>query len=163
MYMYRIAKYNLNSYDENGIFTEAEWTDYSDIGKTFHGETLTEEAYLLVETQYITTAQCLFENTCREEISIANLQKYQSDLPWANHQMIGKTQLAEIMRDCFRNKCWCRLYGENFYIHFGYDFYMYIGCTVPYDEVQKICNANQLYVIEQESPYLTIDGDPTSL
>lgn len=160
MYMYRIAKYNLSGY-ENGVFTRDDWTDYSDIGQVFNGELLTEETYLMVENQYIKVAQCLFANTCQEEISIVNLQKYQSDLPWVNNQAVGKTQLTEIMRDCFRNKCWCRLHAEDFYIHFGYDFYMYVGCALSHNEVLKICTENRLYAVEQASPYLMLDQELT--
>ncbi len=156
MYMYRIAKYDLNNY-ENGIYTGADWTNYSDIGRTFNGVELTEKVYLHIESRYIRVAQILWKKSHCQSVCISNLEKYSSDLPWKNAQKIREAELAEIIRDCLRNKCWCRLYGENFYIHFGYDFYMYIGCTVPYAEVVRICRENQLYAVEQESPYLTID------
>lgn len=50
MYMYRIAKYDLNNY-ENGIYTGADWTNYSDIGRTFNGVELTEKVYLHIESR----------------------------------------------------------------------------------------------------------------
>lgn len=158
MNMYRIAKYDLNGYVD-GIFTLDEWTDYSDIGNIFSGKKLTQEMYEEIETKYIQSAQDIFMADHQKELSITNLQKYQSNLTWKNHQIIDKLHLGGIIRDCLRNKCWCRLSTENFYIHFGYDFYMYIGCSLSCDIVTKICAGNQLYVIECESPYLTIDQD----
>ncbi len=156
MNMYRIAKYDLSGYVDK-IYTRDEWTDYSDIGNVFNGKKLTKEIYLAVENNYIRVAQDIFVKSHQKEICITNLQKNQSYLLWQNNQIVGKTQLAEIIRDCLRNRCWCRLSSEEFYIHFGYDFYMYIGCSLSYKTVTQICNENQLYVIKQESPYLTID------
>ncbi len=156
MNMYRVAKYDLSGYID-GIYTRDEWTDYSDIGKVFNGEKLKKERYLAVESNYIQVAQDIFAKSQQKEISIMNLQKNQAHLLWENNQTVDKTQLAEIIRDCLRNRCWCRLSAEEFYIHFGYDFYMYIGCPLSYKTVTQICNENQLYVTKQESPYLTID------
>ncbi|MGN0570025.1 MAG: hypothetical protein ACI4N4_05920 [Candidatus Fimenecus sp.] len=158
MNMYRIAKYDLNGYVD-GVFIFDDWTDYSDIGNIFNGKEFTSEMYLEVEDKYIKSAQDIFIAAHQKELSITNLQKYQSNLIWKNNQMIDKLQLAEIIRDCLRNRCWCRLSSEDFYIHFGYDYYMYIGCMLPYDTVTKICAENQLYVIECESPYLNIDQE----
>lgn len=158
MNMYRIAKYDLNGYVD-GVFTLDDWTDYSDIGNVFNGQKLTREIYVDVEDKYIKTAQEIFIQSHQKEISIINLQKYQSNLIWKNNQKIDQLQLAKIIRDCLRNKCWCRLHSEEFYIHFGYDFYLYIGCSLSYDAVAKVCAENQLYVIEYESPYLTIDQE----
>lgn len=158
LYMYRIAKYDLQNY-KDGVYSQADWTDYSDIGRIFLGEKLTEEIYLNTERRYIRVAQILREKSHCQSVSIFNLEKHSPDLPWKNVQKIREAKLSEIIRDCLRNKCWCRLYGENFYIHFGYDFYMYIRCTVPYAEVVCICRENQLYAVEQDSPYVTIDSE----
>ena len=34
-----IVKYNPKYYDAKGVYTKDEWTDFSDIGKEFEGET----------------------------------------------------------------------------------------------------------------------------
>ena len=52
MHQYRITKYDPR-YRLNGAYTKEEWTDVSDVGRTFDGVPLTLQEYERVEQQHI--------------------------------------------------------------------------------------------------------------
>ena len=37
--------------------------------------------------------------------------------------------------------------------YFGYDYYLYIGSHLTYDEMKKIVNEQGLYIEKRKSPY----------
>ena len=51
-----IVKYSPDGYDEDGIYRRHEWTEYSDVGKTYAGKKLSLEEYLEIESRYIECA-----------------------------------------------------------------------------------------------------------
>lgn len=53
MKQYRVTKYNPACRDAGGAYQKDEWTDFSDIGKTFSGHILTADEYYEVEKHYI--------------------------------------------------------------------------------------------------------------
>jgi len=64
--------------------------------------------------------------------------------------------LADVCRLVLREILWCKLESTNgFYIHFGYDYYMYVGSPVSSQRAIDYGKQNGLYVEEMESPYLT--------
>ena len=43
---------------------------------------------------------------------------------------VHDTDIDAIVRMCLRESIWCKLQGDiGAYVHFGYDYYMYIGCS----------------------------------
>jgi hypothetical protein len=43
--------------------------------------------------------------------------------------LIVESEIENILKLILREKLWCKLVSEGkLFIHFGYDFYMYIGC-----------------------------------
>ncbi len=53
MFDWRVTKYDPKNRDHNGWYVKDEWTDYSDIGKSFEGKRLTFWEYFNVESKYI--------------------------------------------------------------------------------------------------------------
>ena len=132
MNKYRISKYN-PLYRCAERYLKAEWTDYSDIGKMFEDNILTEHEYKIVEQNYIFCLDDIIRLIGVHDLSITALECY-DDVPWKNNQSVSIELLPEIFRDCLRNKCWCKLESQEMYIHFGYDYYVYIGCVLSYQE-----------------------------
>ena len=65
-----------------------------------------------------------------------------------------------LVKDCLRKRCWCKLSADNFFIHFGYDYYMYIGCNISENRMNEIASQNCLYSeLIKQSPYLITDCD----
>jgi hypothetical protein len=63
--------------------------------------------------------------------------------------------LGDVCRLVLREILWCKLESENgFYIHFGYDYYMYIGGPAPSENSIAYGRQQGLFVEEMESPYL---------
>jgi len=60
------------------------------------------------------------------------------------------------MRMCLREAIWCKLEAEGrFYIHFGWDYYMYIGSDKSSADAIQLATSDGLFVEDFISPYLT--------
>lgn len=153
MNTYRVTKYD-PQYRDGGKYLRDEWTDYSDIGKTFRGEVLTESEYLTTEQNYIHCIIELLQTAGVQSLCIEDLEIHQP-IPWKNKQCLSAEKSADIIRDCLRNKCWCRLTEENqaAYVHFGYDYYTYAGIDLSHKAVEEICKKYALFGEVTESPY----------
>lgn len=169
MFGWRITKYNPEYRNSSGAYLRNEWTSISDIGKTFDGKKLTFKQYLKIEDAY-TEAIILFMTflkvnslcvTYLEECdSLTGKEKYYSPamLKQYNNMSLGKQvtqeEVADIARLVLREDLWCKLENEKMFVHFGYDYYMYIGSAYPSDSVIKAIEKLGLFVEPFESPYL---------
>lgn len=155
---YRITKYN-PKYRVDNVYTLSEWTAISDIGIEFNGKILTEEEYLKIEHSYLSVIRSILL-----ELSIAELQVTDFCSPnecdsLNNTTLASVDEILMVAKNCLREKCWCKLVGDNFFIHFGYDYYMYIGAPISLERIQCIANENNLYAERiLNSPYLFGDG-----
>lgn len=70
-----------------------------------------------------------------------------------NNTIIALENIADILKLILREQLWCKLENELMYIHFEYDFNMYIGVQDVNSVVTKI-RASGLNVEECRSPYL---------
>lgn len=136
----------------DGIYANEEWTDYTDIGKTFNGRVFTEPEYLCVEKQYIDSCLAIIKQLSITQMAIVGYEEYEP-LDWYDNQDVSIDVIDKLISDCLRNKCWCKLKSHNIYIHFGYDFYMYIGCKLKPPHIQSICKQFNLYSEVVDSPY----------
>lgn len=153
MNYYRISKYNPQNI-KNGKYVMDEWTDFSDIGEMFCGKILTEEEYLWTENNYILCIENIIENSGLRGFYIKGYEEYWEKCLWQNNQYVDKNSIAEIMSDCLRNKCWCKLINGDNYIHFGYDYYMYVGSFLPLKKMSEICGKYNLFCEIKKSPYI---------
>lgn len=150
MNCYRICKYDPQYRTPDGTYERDEWTDYSDIGKTFNGVVLTEEAYLSTERQHIA---CIADLLCCSGIDAVEISRCENCGSWRNGQRISVNALAPLLQDCLRGNCWCVLTAPDAYVHFGYDYYVYVGCPLAPDTVDSICREYGLFTNLQPSPY----------
>ena len=145
MKSYRFSKYNPH-YRINGRYIKEEWTDYSDVGKTFNGNIFYEEEYALVENKYILCILDILKHANIKGISIDGYEEYDVSSHWKNEQYVSINNLATLIRDCLRNKCWCRLKSNDLCIQFGYDYYVHIDTNLSYSEIELICNRYDLFL-----------------
>jgi len=169
MYHWRITKYNPAFRDERGAYLKDEWTGVSDVGKSFDGNVLTFEEYLKIENAYVSTALSFVSEAGLDALTITYLETYgvsearPEDLRGIDFDpkvarrglpLSGET-LGNICRLVLREILWCKLESENgFYIHFGYDYYMYVGSPVLSQKSIAYGRQRGLFVEEMESPYL---------
>ncbi|WCK55874.1 hypothetical protein PP175_08100 [Aneurinibacillus sp. Ricciae_BoGa-3] len=61
-----------------------------------------------------------------------------------------------LSRLILREHLWCKLeYESEFFVHFGYDYYMYVGSSIQCkDTIKKITKEFNLFVEHFNSPHL---------
>ncbi len=154
MNQYRVTKYNPAYRDKSGAYLHDEWTDISDIGKTFSGSVLTEEEYRRVEGNYIKVCLAVWQEAGRPDISVRNLEKYCDSIDIPECISVNE-QLEFVIRKILDTDIWAKLECEELFFHFGYDFYMYIGADISKGSLEKLAHSYSLFVEELKSPYLT--------
>lgn len=174
MYGFRVTKYDPSRRDARGAFLDPDWTSHSDIGKVFGGKKLEIDEYLLVESAYASAARAFHQEAGCPALAVVDLESndVQSstvalglanlvDPPVQEGERVGDAQLERLCRLNLRGLVWCKLEAESgaLYVHFGQDFYMYIGTKAASEDVVRRVAASGLFVEPMGSPYLD-DEEP---
>ena len=158
MLQYRVTKYDPQLRDASGAFTRDDWISVGDIGSQFNGVLLTPLDYCRVENAYISSAIAFLTDAGVESLSIDSLENHgghqTTALTLSNGRSCDLLACADIVRLNLRSEIWCRLVADSAFLHFGYDYYMYVG--VPTECLNAIEYATQagLFVESFDSPYL---------
>ena len=148
---YRITKYNpANRVD--GIYMADEWTSFHDIGKMFGGTKLSYEMYLNTERAYIDCCIELIEKSDISNLFIEQAEYYADNLHFPS-SISNAQEIRQVITPCLREQCWLKLIAKDFFIHFGYDYYMYIGSVLPSESIAEISAKYGLYSEQYPSPY----------
>lgn len=167
MFCWRITKYNSAYRDENGSYIADEWTSFSDIGKNFESGKLTFDDYIKIEDAYIQAITYFMDCLGIETLQITDLeigakpsgnQFYSPEMmhvldSLSDGKKVAKEQVGIIVRLVLRENIWCKLAAESMYVHFGYDYYMYIGSKKPCDGAVNKIEQSGLFVEPFVSPY----------
>lgn len=166
-YVYRIAKYNPADRDDQGAYRGTE-----DVSSD-HGPA--EAAYLAAVTAFAEdTGVTLL--TVRDP-AVSGLVHFGAEPPVDGHGLLGLfpsdltgyhdgAQITldigrELVRVMLRdNGAWCRLEtADRFFVHVGYDQYMYIGSEQPCGNAVALATANGLFVEPLDGSPYDPDGD----
>ena len=148
---YRITKYNPTN-RINGVYMADEWTSFSDIGKAFGGTILSQDEYLKTEKAYIDCCIELIEKAKITKLCIMQAEYYTENVRFSS--CISNThEIRQVITACLREQCWLKLISKDFFIHFGYDYCMYIGSVLPSERVVEIATQHGLYCEQCPSPY----------
>ncbi len=166
MSSFRVTKYDPANRDSNGHYLVDDWTSVSDIGNGFSTGLLSVEEYLRVESTYVATIQQLMTSVNVKSVQVEELERYDTlghlpkELQLSSGQDAGALSapmrlavpdVGRAIRAVLRETAWCKLRGESgFYVHFGYDFYMYVGGDLV---VGKISLPEGMFAEQMESPY----------
>lgn len=148
---YRITKYNPSN-RVDGVYIADEWTSVSDIGKVFGGIQLSQDVYLKTEKAYIDCCIELIEKAQISKLSIAQAEYYSENVHFPTN-IFSTQDICQVITACLREQCWLKLVAKDFFIHFGYDYYMYIGSVLPSERVVEIAERHGLFCEEHPSPY----------
>lgn len=164
MFFWRITKYNPKYRDSHGTYFKNEWTSFSDIGNKFEGNIITLEDYLKIENAYVAAIILFMECLCIENFLIVNLEKNMppknnsslmrdtySNLQ--NEQLITKKEIVIVAKLILRENLWCKFEANGMYVHFGYDYYMYIGSKKQCKDTISQIKKSGLFVEQYKSPY----------
>ncbi len=155
---YRVSKYDPSLRDDDGAFRREEWTSRGDVGRVFNGVPLTDSAYRAVEAAYLFAVESLL---CEAKVDTLYIHSLENP---AGHKLpsfiqtravLSVTQCVEFARMVLREMAWGKLVAPGrAYVHFGYDYYMYLG--LPYQCRKAIAAVQQrgLFVESCRSPYL---------
>jgi hypothetical protein len=147
---FRVTKYDPGLRLTTGAYAKDEWTSATDIGRSFGGRAVAVSDYIRVENSYVRAVQIFLEWSGLRHLTVADLQINEIDgnsFPLelaqetierarspANDAEVSGDELDWLVRLSLREAIWCRLIGTSgFYVHFGYDYYMYIGAEAPGD------------------------------
>lgn len=176
-FQWRVTKYNPDFRDENGYYTLIEeWTCPSEIGETINGNDFTLEEYHQVEEAYVNSVIKFIEEShigslrilqlecdISEEDKLSSLyEKEFEKLILKEDSRLHKNEIRLICKMVLRNFLWCKLYSkDNFFVHFGWDYYMYIGSNVNCLSSIEFATNNGLFVEQFTSPYVFSDEETT--
>jgi hypothetical protein len=73
-------------------------------------------------------------------------------LDFQNDSILPLDGISGIVRRILREEFWCRLKGSEGFIHFGWDYYMYVGVPHPCPTAEARATELGLYVEEFASP-----------
>jgi hypothetical protein len=151
---YRVTKYNPAFRDARGAFTRDEWTCFRDIGESFAGVTLNREEYERVERAYVNVALAFLSESGVSSLTVEGLENSRNtQLTISNGSVLPLEQIGDLTARVLREEFWCRLVGVEAFLHFGWDYYMYVGVLTPCPVAQALSASLGLFVEDFESPY----------
>lgn len=154
MHEYRVTKYDPKLRNSSGAYTVADWISVRDIGKSFGGAVLTDQECRRVENAYIEAALAFLAETGLTSIRVDGLENAKKQvLDFYDGSVVELQRLRETIGRILRGEFWCRLEGEEFFIHFGWDYYMYVGVPHRCPAAELKAAELGLYVEEFASPY----------
>ena len=157
MYQYRISKYNPLYRDNSGRYLLEDWTSFTDVGQVFDNKTLTLDLYIEVENSYIETVRLFLQESNIQAVTIVDCEGTDSRIPVVHSGEEVSIQTLEIIIPfVLREKVWYKFEFNGGYLHFGYDYYMYIACPIEPEESIKIVEEKGLYVEKMVSPYIDL-------
>jgi hypothetical protein len=167
MYQWRVTKYDPRSRHRQGHFLGEDWTSASDIGKSFGGAVLTLGAYLAVEGAYVEAAMHFLRESGIQTVTVVGLEgsinldddpaegiDLSSGIDLYDGQRLAGIEIEQAIRLNLRELIWCKLESpDRFFIHIGYDYYMYIGSVEPCPGAIEHVTQIGLFVEPHLSPY----------
>ena len=173
-FRWRITKYNPAFRNKKGHYLPDDWTFFAQVGETIDGKLLTFQGYLHAENTYVDAmmrfltgvgiAELIVTNYVSPALSLTHVDESKlqditlrpTDI-WSG-KAIGGSELEEVIRLILREVTWCKLEKpSSFYLHFGWDYYMYVGSAFRPEQAIKDIQGMGLFVEECTSPYLEHD------
>lgn len=154
---YRVTKYDPSLRDANGAFRRDDWTSYSDIGRTYNSAPLSESQYLAIEDAYLLSIEEFLREAGIEKLQLRELETTPHALPQFIQPLasLSVPQCVVFARIALRELAWGKLAAPGrAYIHFGYDYYMYLGLPTECPMAIAAAQARGLFVERFRSPYL---------
>lgn len=167
-FCWRITKHDPKYQNDYRAYMKDEWCIYSEIGKTFNNVRFDFNEYERIERLYIESIKLFMECHRINELQIDALEK---NKPLVNDlhnntniiklfedakksNWVRNTDLPDFCKLILRDKLWCKLrYPRKMFVHFGWDFYMYIGSSIACTQTMAEIKKNGLFTEPFKSPY----------
>lgn len=167
-FCWRITKYDPKYRSVHGAYLNDEWCMYSEIGKSFNNVLFDFKEYERIEALYIHAIELFMGCHKIDALQINTLEKNKAldkdihndicmEQLFSNvkeNDWIEKRDIKVLCKLILRDKLWCKLrYSRKMFVHFGWDFYMYIGSSAPCEDVITSIEQSGLFVEIFKSPY----------
>jgi len=167
-YQWRITKYNPAYRNAEGHYLRDEWTSASEIGKSFLGEIVTLDDYLQVERAYVDTVMKFLEVYQIENVRLIHLETYGlsnvdktsplydplfDTISLAEDMLVTIDQIPIVCKMALREFIHCQMITEDFLVHLGDDYYLFIGANSIQQEALQFASEQRLFVEQMISPY----------
>lgn len=155
---YRVTKYDSELRDASGAYTGDDWTMFEQIGQTFNGVRLTLSTYLDVESRHLVVLASFLEESGTSRVTAVGVESKDQSFGVSEGANLSQIEAIETVRHMLREEGWCRLVDDDrFYIHVGWDYYVYVGCEKPCEVSVALAEEKGLFVdLDFPSPYLTL-------
>src|SRR5262245_16505657 len=156
---YRLTKYDPALRDETGAYTGDDWTQFSGIGQTFDGQRLTLSMYVDVEARHLVALASFLDESGTSKVVAEGVEDTGKTFRITEGAELSPVEAIEAVRQMLREEGWCRLVDdERFYIHVGWDYYVYVGTDKPCERSIALAEQQGLFVDRDfTSPYLARD------
>lgn len=116
---------------------------------------LTLEEYERVESNYVITALEYLHEASIPWLQVNGLENNQKRKPnIVEGQTLPVEKCGNLFRDLLREKYWCRfLHLQSAFVHFGYDYYMYLGVPCACPNAERAAIERGLFPEPFASPY----------
>jgi len=178
MYSWRVTKYNPKFRDHTGSYTRAdeEWYLYSQIGSIYNGVKFSYGDYKKVENAYVKAILYFMRDTKLTMLQVVELDKPKKKLQITKHYpkkmiqiinsikegaLVDVATIAYIARWNLRDMnapYRCILQSKDMYVHFCWDYYMFIGCKYACKHAIGQTEELGLFVEPMKSPYFNKAG-----
>ena len=74
-------------------------------------------------------------------------------LEFSKGSVLPLEKLSEVFGRILRNEFWCRFQADDGFVHFGWDYYMYVGVPLRCPTAEQIASELGRYLEEFISPY----------
>ncbi|GGG05907.1 hypothetical protein GCM10010912_58200 [Paenibacillus albidus] len=170
-YSWRITKYNPAN-RINGVYTKQEWTSIGDIEKVYPDGEFLIEHYLHTESLYIMAITSIMKEMKINSLQVTSFEKYDFGLLEDRFRFIYSDEIIELYSNIkngdfvsgnelellckliLREKLWCKLQSSSMFVHFGFDYYMYIGSRLECSDSLELISNSGLFIEPFQSPYL---------
>ena len=151
---YRVTKYDPALRGPNGEYEGHDWTSFTQIGQSFGGGVLTEQECERVERAYVNAALAFLSESGITALRVKGLENSRRlPLTFDEGDVLALGRVPDVIGRILREDFWCRLQTDDAFVHFGRDYYMYIGVPRRCIAAERIAAELGLYVEDFSSPY----------
>ena len=154
-FKFRVTKYDPSPRNHLGHFMHDDWTSISQIGKNIQGKTLKKSEYERVEDAYLNAIDAFLSESKVDTMIIDKIEMHREKFAYRVGQKLQAFEIRQISQLALREKLWCQLRSpRKAYLHFGWDYYMYLGVSRSCPSAITLAHSTGLFVEPFLSPYL---------
>jgi len=151
---YRVTKYNPKFRNALGPYKPVEWTFFAQVGKRVGGRVLTMAQYLRTEAKYLQVLEAMLREADIRELEARGFRAKSRRPARVRARTVTVSQAIRLARLALRE----RLDGIlvvpwRAYVHFGWDYYLYVGLSRPTPEALGVARSLGLFVERCPSPH----------